>query len=249
MDSTQKSHPGTLPAVVEERSEELRSMASTRNIFGSTRGSPTAAAATHPSATTGAGSAAGLPNDPTGSGSTMYHNRSFSSGDSLHSQQKPRSLSQMFRSLSTGPDDDIDDSLKLPSSFGSRASFRSLERPSQPVHRASTMGSMGSSLQRARSFQRSLSLDTEPKSSSGFTSKLRSHNFRNSLAKSSVVRRFTRNSSLENDIAEVRASVRNVYRGYSVGDSVLIGNSSTRWANLVNKYGYSQGGGITSEEQ
>ena len=40
-----------------------------------------------------------------------------------------------------------------------------------------------------------------------------------------------------------------VYRRYRVGDPVLVSNHSSRFANLVNRYGYPAGEGITPEEQ
>lgn len=40
-----------------------------------------------------------------------------------------------------------------------------------------------------------------------------------------------------------------VYRRYRVGDPVLVSNHSSRFANLVNRYGYPPGEGITPEEQ
>lgn len=39
------------------------------------------------------------------------------------------------------------------------------------------------------------------------------------------------------------------YRRYGVGERVLVCNHQSRWANLVNRYGYPDGGGHTPEEQ
>jgi hypothetical protein len=39
------------------------------------------------------------------------------------------------------------------------------------------------------------------------------------------------------------------YRRYRVGDSVLVCNTQSRYANLVNRCGYPSGGGVTPEEQ
>ena len=41
----------------------------------------------------------------------------------------------------------------------------------------------------------------------------------------------------------------NVSRRYKTGDSVLVKNAQSKWANLVNRYGYPQGEGETSEER
>ena len=41
---------------------------------------------------------------------------------------------------------------------------------------------------------------------------------------------------------------RATYRRYRVGDTVLVTNSQVKGANLVNRYGYPAGGGLTSEE-
>ena len=39
------------------------------------------------------------------------------------------------------------------------------------------------------------------------------------------------------------------YRRYRVGDSVLVCNTQSRYANLVNRWGYPSGGGVTPEER
>jgi hypothetical protein len=55
--------------------------------------------------------------------------------------------------------------------------------------------------------------------------------------------------------AALAATTQNVFRGYVVGDSVLINDHMARWANQVNKYGYPpgqgnmNGNGNTPEEQ
>lgn len=61
---------------------------------------------------------------------------------------------------------------------------------------------------------------------------------------------FSRNSSKKEDsLAEIQELGRNIYRGYSVGDSVLISDVNARWQNCVNRLGFPPGEGKDSEEQ
>lgn len=50
-------------------------------------------------------------------------------------------------------------------------------------------------------------------------------------------------------VVQEQDKARATYRRYRVGDSVLVCNTQSRWANLVNRYGYPAGGGVTPEEQ
>jgi hypothetical protein len=53
----------------------------------------------------------------------------------------------------------------------------------------------------------------------------------------------------KNNAAAEQDKARATYRRYRVGDSVLVCNTqSARWVNLVNRYGYPIGGGVTAEE-
>lgn len=50
-------------------------------------------------------------------------------------------------------------------------------------------------------------------------------------------------------VVQEQDKARATYRRYRVGDSVLVCNTPSRMTNLVNRYGYPTGGGVTSEEQ
>ena len=49
-------------------------------------------------------------------------------------------------------------------------------------------------------------------------------------------------------VVQEQDKARATYRRYRVGDSVLVCNTQSRWANLVNRYGYPAGGGVAPEE-
>ena len=49
--------------------------------------------------------------------------------------------------------------------------------------------------------------------------------------------------SLEDDLTAIQTTSPSVFRGYVVGDSVLINDHMVRWTNQVNKYGYPPGQG------
>lgn len=57
------------------------------------------------------------------------------------------------------------------------------------------------------------------------------------------------NAAANAPIMQDQDKARATYRRYRVGDSVLVCNTQSRWANLVNRYGYPAGGGVTPEEQ
>ena len=72
------------------------------------------------------------------------------------------------------------------------------------------------------------------------------------IRRSTALARFTRTSSnLEEDAKQAQYSQQKAaYRGYVVGDAVLINDlTQTQWANQVNKYGYPPGDGVTPDEQ
>lgn len=54
-------------------------------------------------------------------------------------------------------------------------------------------------------------------------------------------------NAVEQEVKE-QDKARARYRRYRVGDSVLVSNSMARGSNLVNRYGYPAGGGVTPEE-
>ena len=69
---------------------------------------------------------------------------------------------------------------------------------------------------------------------------------------STALARFTRTSSnLEEDAKQAQYSQQKAaYRGYVVGDAVLINDlTQTQWAKQVNKYRYPPGDGMTPDEQ
>lgn len=72
----------------------------------------------------------------------------------------------------------------------------------------------------------------------------------NFIRQTSSMFRFSRNSSKKEDsLAEIQELGRNIYRGYSVGDSILISDVNARWQNCVNRLGFPPGEGKDSEEQ
>jgi hypothetical protein len=76
----------------------------------------------------------------------------------------------------------------------------------------------------------------------GSNNSISSNKSRFSLKES--IARLTRNSSsLDDDVHAVQTTSKSVFRGYVVGDSVLINDHMIRWANQVNKYGYPPGQG------
>lgn len=72
------------------------------------------------------------------------------------------------------------------------------------------------------------------------------------VRRSAALARFTTrgSSSMEDDMSLARQeSTKAIYRGYKVGDSVLVNDlSTTEWSNQVNKMGYPPGAGTTAEE-
>ena len=70
-----------------------------------------------------------------------------------------------------------------------------------------------------------------------------------SLSASVAARLGRFSSGHEADLPSASDAAPRVYRRYRVGDSVLVSNHQSRFANLVNRYGYPPGGGLTPEEQ
>jgi hypothetical protein len=170
--------------------------------------------------------------------------------------KKAKSVSVLRSRSNISEDDDDDDDDDIDpgrsSQFACRVGFMAQASATfRNRHaRSPQMTPMGK--QRRNSFQRSLSVGEDGKSST-FTSNItrRSHNFRASVARRSTgLARFTRHGTLEEDCAEAQASTqRSVYRGYCVGDSALISNHNSRWATCVNRFGYPPGEGNKPEEQ
>ena len=73
------------------------------------------------------------------------------------------------------------------------------------------------------------------------------------MNRSMALARFSRQTSTEEGsnkrVQESQQPKRNIYRGYVVGDSVLVSNHQSKWASLVNRFGYPPGEGSTEEEK
>ena len=81
-----------------------------------------------------------------------------------------------------------------------------------------------------------------------------SRNLADSIMNRSIaLARFSRATSMEEEankrVQESQQPKRNIYRGYVVGDNVLVSNHQSKWASLVNRFGYPPGEGGTEEEK
>jgi hypothetical protein len=135
-------------------------------------------------------------------------------------------------------------------------SRRAAMSPVAPLGRRSITAPGGMMLNRSSSFGRRASATSA--NSTGTASGGREYKRQGSrssmtekiVRRSTALSRFTRgSSSMEDDMNTARQeSTKAIYRGYKVGDSVLVNDLSTEWANQVNKHGYPPGAGNTAEE-